>query len=270
MRLGLGSYACAWALGVPGFDYEPCLNATGLIRRAADLGLRLVQLADNVPVETFSASNLREIKNTARGHGVDLELGTRGIARDHLRRLLDLCSELDSPILRVVVDTPNDHPSSDEIIERFTALIPELERCGVTIAIENHDRFRARALAEMVRQILSPAIGVCLDTVNSFGALEGPQAVVAELAPFVVNLHVKDFVVRRARHNMGFEITGTPAGQGQLDIPWLLAELREGGYDPNAIVEHWPAPEPLIHATIEKELQWCRQSVHYLRQFIAE
>jgi sugar phosphate isomerase/epimerase len=270
MRLGLGSYACAWALGVPGFDYQPCLDATGLIRRAADLGIRLVQLADNIPVEKFPASNLRELKNTARDHGVDLELGTRGIARDHLHRLLDLCSELDSRILRVVVDTPNHYPGFEEIIERFTSLIPELERCGVTIAIENHDRFRARTLAEIVRRITSPAIGVCLDTVNSFGALEGPEAVVAALAPFVVNLHVKDFAVRRAPHNMGFEITGAPAGQGQLDIPWLLAELREAGRDPNAIVEHWPAPEPTIALTIEKELQWCRQSVHHLRQLITE
>jgi len=37
-----------------------------------------------------------------------------------------------------------------------------------------------------------------------------------------------------AGHMMGFEIAGAPAGQGMLDIPWLLGQLRAAGRDPNA------------------------------------
>ena len=58
-----------------------------------------------------------------------------------------------------------------------------------------------------------PYVGICLDTVNSFGSLEGPEVVIETLAPYTVNLHIKDFDIRRTDHNMGFTIFGTPAGR---------------------------------------------------------
>ena len=111
-------------------------------------------------------------------------------------------------------------------------------------------------------------MGICLDTVNSFGALEGPEVVVEALAPYTVNLHVKDFIIRRANHMMGFAIEGTPAGQGRLDIPWLLERLRAAGRDPNAIIELWTPPEPDLAATIAKEDAWARESVAYMRSVL--
>ena len=95
----------------------------------------------------------------------------------------------------------------------------------VALGIENHDRFTAQALAGMVQAAESPLVGICLDTVNSFGALEGPRVVVGTLAPWTVSLHIKDFAIRRVGHAMGFVVEGTPAGQGRLDVPWLLEAL---------------------------------------------
>ena len=76
-----------------------------------------------------------------------------------------------------------------------------------------------------LERVVRPRFGVCLDTVNSFGALEGPAVVVEALAPLAVNLHVKDFVVTRHSSQMGFTVEGRPAGQGSLDVPWLFREL---------------------------------------------
>lgn len=69
------------------------------------------------------------------------------------------------------------------------------------------------------RDLGSDWVGICLDTVNSLGAAEGIGVVVETLGPSVVNLHLKDFVVLRAAHMMGFSIEGRPAGRGQLDVP---------------------------------------------------
>ena len=88
---------------------------------------------------------------------------------------------------------------------------------------------------------------------------------VAALAPCVVNLHVKEFVVRRLSHNMGFKVTGCPAGQGMLDVPWLLETLRRHGRSFNAIIETWLEPDADMRVTTEKELAWVRESVAYLR-----
>jgi 3-oxoisoapionate decarboxylase len=86
----------------------------------------------------------------------------------------------------------------------------------------------------------------------------------------VVNLHVKDFTIYRTSHMMGFTIAGRPAGQGMLDVPWLLGELRRHGKDPNAILELWIPPEQELADTISKELRWAQESIAYLREFIPD
>ena len=189
---------------------------------------------------------------------------------EHLRQYIDIAQEFESPILRVVVDTATHHPTPDEIIALIRSALPELTRAGITLAIENHDRFKVATLAGILETIDHPNVGICLDTVNSFGALEGPDLVVATLGPYVANLHVKEFIVRRLRHNMGFEVTGVPAGQGMLDIVWLLETLHGFGREFNAIIELWPEPEATMSATIAKENDWVRQSAVYLRTLIKD
>jgi 3-oxoisoapionate decarboxylase len=271
MQLGISSWTYTWAIGVPGQLPPEPLGARGLLDRAARLGVRRVQIADNLPLDALPAAELEGLERQARKTGIQVEVGTRGIAPAHLRSYLALAQRFGSPILRIVVDKGAHHPEPQEIVETLRPLMPEFDRAGVTLAIENHDRFRAATLADIVRRIDSPRVGICLDTVNSFGALEGPDVVVRELGPLTVNLHVKEFVVTRASHMMGFAIEGRPAGQGMLNVPWLLAELAAMGRDPTgAIIELWTPPEPTLAASIEKEHRWAVQSVEYLRRLIPQ
>lgn len=269
--LGLGTYGVAWAIGVPGHEQptEP-MNAFQFLQLAADLGLKLVQYADNLPLHALSEAEQEALRRQAEAHRIRFEVGTRGIGADWLRRYIALAARFGSPLLRVVVDTKDHHPSPDEVVALVKAALPDLEAAGVTLAIENHDRFKARTLAGIIEAVNSPHLGVCLDTVNSFGALEGPEVVLPALGPYVVNLHVKEFIVRRASHSMGFSVTGMPAGQGMLDIPWLLGQLDGCGRRYNAIIELWPEPEATMAATVAKELDWMRQSVSYLRGLIPD
>lgn len=269
--LGLGTYGVAWAIGVPGHEQPVApMNHFQFLQLAVELGLRLVQYADNLPLHTLSDAEQAALRRQAAESGVTFEVGTRGISVDWLRRYIALASSFRSPILRVVVDTREHHPSPDEVVALLRAALPDLEAAGITLAIENHDRFKARTLAGIIETIASPFVGVCLDTVNSFGALEGPEVVVPTLGPFVANLHVKEFIVRRASHSMGFSVTGMPAGQGMLDLPWLLGQLNGLGRTYNAIIELWPEPEATMAATVAKEADWMRQSVTYLRTLIPD
>jgi sugar phosphate isomerase/epimerase len=240
------------------------------LARAAHLGLHLVQIADNMPLDQLRAADLESLLECSRGLGIDVEVGTRGIGREHLGKYLDLALMFGSPILRIVVDTADHRPSSDEVVRTLASIAADFERAGVILAIENHDRFPAAALAQIVESIGSTHVGICLDTVNSFGALEGPESVVQSLGRHVVSLHVKDFQIRRASHMMGFTVEGCPAGEGRLDIPWLLGMLSGLGRDPNAILELWPPPEPLLEDTIRKEGAWAEASIRYLRSFVKD
>ncbi|MEO8392735.1 MAG: sugar phosphate isomerase/epimerase family protein [Chloroflexota bacterium] len=268
MQLGLGTYAYAWAIGIAGYPPAQPMDAFAFVRRAADLGVRVVQIADNLPLHTLSEAKIERLQQETQTLGLQVEVGTRGIAPEHLRTYLKLAERFDSPILRVVVDRADHHPEPEEVIATLRDLMPEFEGAGITLAIENHDRFKVRTLVDILRQIDSPRVGICLDTVNSFGAGEGPEVVVETLAPYVVNLHVKDFTIRRHRHMLGFEVEGTPAGRGMLDIPWLLGRLRDCGRDPNAILETWPPPEADLTQTIAKEDAWVQESLRYLRTLI--
>ncbi len=271
MTLGIGSYTFGWAVGAPGHPVPEPLDARALIDRAAGWGLRLVQLADNLaPLDALPRAELAALKLEADRAGVMLEVGIRGLDHAHVARHLEVCRALGSTLLRIVIDRAGFEPVPAEVTSELRRLVPLLEEAGITLAIENHDRFAAAQLAEVVRSAESPCVGVCLDTVNSFGALEGPAVVVEALAPLTVNLHVKDFVVRRAGHHMGFAIEGAPAGEGRLDLPWLLARLRAAGRDPNAVLEQWVPPEPRLEDTVAKELAWAERGVRHLRRLIPD
>jgi 3-oxoisoapionate decarboxylase len=268
MQLGISSYTFTWAIGVPGHPPEHPLTAIGLLERAAELGVSLVQMADNLPLERASAMELDAFQKRAAELQLTIELGTRGIDLDHLKNCLSLAQRLDAKLLRVVVDTATHHPDADTVVNNVSRLAPDLEKAGIKLAIENHDRYNTHTLVEILERIQNPAVGICLDTVNSFGALEGPEVVLERLGPWVINLHLKDFVIFRASHLMGFTLEGRPAGEGQLDIPHVLEKLRERGRQPNAILELWTPPSENLTATIAKEAAWAARSLAYLRQLI--
>ena len=268
MQLGIGSYTYAWAVGVPGHLPACPMTAIDLLERASALGVCTVQIADNLPLHHLSAADREALAARARASGTQIEVGTRGIGREHLDTYLRLAAQFSSPILRVVVDTATHHPSAEEVVKTLSALLPDLRAAGICLAVENHDRFPVRVLRQIMEDVDSEYVGICLDPVNSFGAQEGPEVVLETLGPWVVNLHIKDFVIYRASHNLGFIIEGRPAGEGMLDIPWLLGRLQALGRDPNAIVELWTPPEDTVDETICKEAAWAERSVAYLRGLI--
>ena len=58
MLIGISSYTYTWAVGVPGSLPEKQLSAYDLADKAAELGLKLVQIADNLPLEKLSENEL--------------------------------------------------------------------------------------------------------------------------------------------------------------------------------------------------------------------
>lgn len=270
MKLGIGSYAYAWAIGVPGQLPARPLDAFGLVERVADLGVRLVQICDNLPMGGWTKPELDRLLGMGRDLGVEFEWGTVGLEAGNLRFYLGLVRRCGGRFLRVVIDRPGDEPSPEEAVNRLRSLLPEFEAVGVRLAIENHDRFRGRTLAWMVEELGEDRVGICLDTVNSFGALEGPETVVRELGRYTLSLHVKDFRIRRVSHRMGFVLEGCAAGRGQLDVPWLLRALKGCKQPVNAVIETWVSPEATIEETIAREREDTEAGVRYLRGLLNE
>jgi L-ribulose-5-phosphate 3-epimerase UlaE len=66
---------------------------------------------------------------------------------------------------------------------------------------------------------------------------------------------------------MGFVVEGAPAGQGMLNIPWLLNEIGSFKRCNSAILELWTPPEEEITETIKKEEKWVLESIHFLKPY---
>jgi sugar phosphate isomerase/epimerase len=245
------------------------MTAGDLVRRASEAGVPCVQIADNCPLDTLPDAARRDVRALAQELAVAVEVGTRGLTPERLGQYLDLAVFFHSPILRFVVDGPGYEPSVDEVAAVVKDALPHLRETGVRLAIENHDRLKAAEFRDIVLRTDPEHVGICLDSVNSMGAGEGVREVVTTLAPHTLNLHLKDFTVARVSHKMGFVVAGCPAGQGMLDVPWLLGEIRRHGRCQSAILELWTPPAGTIEETLARESAWADESLRFLEPLFA-
>ncbi len=269
---GIGSYSLTWAIGVPG--YPPPARRLGLedlVDAGARAGLDVVQICDNLPLDGRSPAEMTALRRRAEAAGVRIEVGTRGSEVARLQRYLDIAASLGSPVLRTLL-TPGS--SADETVAAGAAsirsILPRLEAAGIVLAIENYEHLRVELLRRLVDDIGSPWVAVCLDPVNSFGAGQDTTRAVETLAAVTAAVHVKDFRVARLPHKMGYELTGAPAGTGQLDVCGLLAAVgaRGGGF--SAVLEQWVPWQGTIEATVELEHEWLEKSAENMRRWSRE
>lgn len=263
MKIGLSSYTYPWAVGVPGWPPARPLQPLELLSRAVELGVGVVQFADNLPLEQRDEPELRSLEAFAREHGVQIELGTRGIG-NQLLRVADLAVRLGAPFVRVVIDLGSDEPTVLEAVARLSRYEEAFRTRGLRLAIENHDRFTSREFLDIL-DALGDWTAICLDTVNSLGALEPPEQVLAALGPRAINVHLKDFTIVRHRHALGFEVVGTPLGQGRLDLTRVLGALEGWGQVQTAILELWTPLGESLESTIAQERVWAVESLGHLR-----
>lgn len=268
MKIGVSSYTFPWAIGVPGYVPQNPLTVLDLLDRARAMGVPVLQVADNLPLDTISYYDLDTLASRSSELGITIEVGTRGIATAHLARYVAIAQRLRSHILRVVIGGKRSDMTVEEVVSTLRPQRGRFQASGLILAIENYEAFTTDEFVQIVESIGTDWAGICLDTANSFGALEGPDVVVEKLGPYTVNVHLKDFKVRRADHMMGFQISGAPVGQGRLDVAWLFDRLGPRSGDLSAIIELWTPPLETVELTVQKERDWAEASVSFLRSLV--
>ncbi|HLF33821.1 MAG TPA: TIM barrel protein [Cyclobacteriaceae bacterium] len=267
MRLGLSTYTYSWSIGVQGKEPNVRMDAGGLLDAAVRQGIQCIQFADNLPLHKMSSADLNTLKNKAGNSGISIEVGTRGLMPENIKEYLDIADYFNSPILRAVIDTQDYQPGIEEINSIISGLLPELKKRRIILAIENHDRLKARDFEDIIKTAGSDWVGICLDSVNSMGAGEGLEEVFRLLGPHTVNLHIKDFTITRIWHMMGFVIEGVPAGKGMLPIAGIVGKLNELGRCQSGILELWTPQQASTSDTIKLENAWAEESIEYLKHF---
>ncbi|MCB1123260.1 MAG: sugar phosphate isomerase/epimerase [Verrucomicrobiae bacterium] len=268
MRIGLSTYALNWAWGIPGYLVEEPLQFPEFLNLAKQWGYDGLQIADNAPFLELTETARKDLWKQAKDLNLFVEIGGRGLLEENLVRHIDIAMEAESPILRFVINGPGFLPSFEEMPGLLANAAARCGERGIILAIENHDRFQAHQFAAWFDEVNSPWLGLCLDSVNSYGCGEGFRETIDTLLPYAVNFHLKDFRIRRQSHNLGLVIEGTPVGEGFLPVKSVIERLDKIGKCQSAIVEHWTAPEESVNATIAKEMEWCQRSIQNLNAIL--
>lgn len=262
--LGLGSYTFRWSVGHRGLTPDQPMTHANMLDIAAKHGLGVVQFADNIPIELLDANGIADLGAKARDMSIDVELGTQSFKPDEMRRYIGHAKAMGAKILRVALDGPDADIPVTTLAQSFRDLLPAARDGGVSIAVENHFNYPAPRLADLMGEIDDPSVGVCLDVANSICAGEWPMETVATLAPFAINLHLKDYDIIPDPFGVGFRIQGTPLGQGRTDCAAVLDAMPKDR-DINVIYEHWLPRGDDMDRACAAEHDWLAQSLAYAR-----
>ncbi len=264
MKIGIGTYSLFWEFSERNPDP---LDIPGMIDRAARLGCEVFQICDDPRIEALGTSALHDLRERAELLGVELELGTRTIGRDHLGRYLEIAGALGARTLRSMIQAQEIEAGPEAAVAELRAALPRLESVGVTLALETYEQIPTRTLLGIVEELDSPHVGICLDPANCVSALEHPKDVVGACAPRTVNLHVKDFAFTRQEGWVGFTYSGAPLGEGLLDLDHELTSVYADGRAPSAIVEHWLPWQGDLATTLGAEREWTDRTLAGLREW---
>ena len=261
MAIGLSTYAFfwRWSSAAP----RP-LSLPEMLDETAALGAGVFQICDYPAIESMTAAELRAVREHAAALGVTLELGTRGITAERLGRYRELAAALDVRFVRSMLRTKDHQPSTAEAVALLRAELPRYRDQGLTLGLETYEQVATADLVEVVGAVDSPWLGVCLDPGNCVARLETPDSVIAAVAPYVVNMHVKDFAFTRADGWVGFSLTGCRLGQGLLDYDGMVRAVRPEERGISQVVEHWLPRTDSIEETCQTERDWTRHSAEFL------
>lgn len=260
--IGLGTYAFFWQHS----DLAPeRLDVFDMLRRTHALGVNLFQICDYTPIEGFTGDELARLRDLAQELDITLELGTKGVSPDHLATYLNLARSLDATLVRSMLYSPTTRPTLGQAEEELRIALDSYAAAGVTIALETYEQVSSSDLVSVVESVGHPLLGICLDPANCVAALENPRDVIDRTAPYVKNIHIKDFAFTRRGGWVGFTLEGAPLGMGLLDYDYLIETVRPGKRGINQIVEHWLPLQDTIAHTVQMENDWNDLNLSYLR-----
>ncbi len=154
-----------------------------------------------------------------------------------------------------------------DVVDQINEALPEYERTGIRLAVENHTETFADEIVWIVEQVNHPLVGACVDNINSFSVLESPEYSDKRLAPYAFCCHFCDNVLIRDQH--GAHFIGVALGNGDIDCKKTLQALKE--YAPDCFDRinfevEWAIGDDPLEVAQEKEIKACVDSIKYLRE----
>lgn len=231
------------------FEGWPFRDACKAIRKAGYTGIEVAPFTLAEDPAAVSPSRRRELRSMLEGEGLafvglhwlmvspkglhvttpDSELRNR--SWEHVRRLIDLCSDLGadgvmvfgSPKQRSATGGINGAEATRHFVDGLTSLASQAKQRGVTILVEalpQPDCDVINSLEEaaaIVREIGSPAVQTMFDTHNAVNEREPHAALLDRYFEMIRHVHVN-------------EMDGRHPGTGVYDFRPVLEKLHQRAF----------------------------------------
>jgi len=113
---------------------------------------------------------------------------------------------------------------TDQSMRSVELAEPIARKYKLKIGIESHKDWRTGDFVEWMSKLSSEWVGVCWDVGNNIALCEDPMEMLPALAPYCVNVHIKDMAVDW--YEDGFLLSEVILGQGFLDLKKIVSTLR--------------------------------------------
>lgn len=224
------SYLCGFAgAGTPRVCPDP-YNAYRLVDLAVSHGLSGVEFPPQWGLPSLDRADLEQARAYADARGLFIVVDGGVVDVDELRVLLPAAAALGASTVRVIVSrilcgdrraVRETWPAYlAEIADRLRAVRELAEETGVNIALENHQDATSEELTALCTELDSPRIGVTLDAINPLAVVEDPLVFAQRVAPFLKNVHLKDYYIYSTPQ--GYRLVRSAIGAGVLDVEGLF------------------------------------------------
>lgn len=242
MRIGLAVYGTTFSMGLHPASGRPTISARQLMEQALAARLQGVE----IPVSLLKGEDISAIARAARERGLFITLATGGYAAGPLSESISLAAQLGAETVRTVVGGAKIggdrrplagrwQPFLQEVLTQLQEATATAEKAGVNLAVENHQDLASEELIWLCESIGSARFGINLDAGNPLATAEEPLDYFRRVAPYLKNVHLKDYAVYLSAE--GYRLVRCPLGQGVIDFPALFKILAASCPDITMSVE---------------------------------
>jgi len=230
MRIGLSVYGTTFGMGIDLHSGRPTFTPSQLMDKAIAVGLEGVEL----PASLMQGEDATAVAHYAHERGLFITLDTEGYDPGKLTSAIDLGVRLGAGTVRTMVGGARLGGDRRPLAGRWQSFLQEIlaglrqatlnaERAGVNLTVENHQDLTSEEMLWLCESIGSQRFGVTLDTGNPLATAEEPVNFARRVAPYVKNVHLKDYQVYMSTE--GYRLVRCPLGQGVVDFPALFGIL---------------------------------------------
>jgi sugar phosphate isomerase/epimerase len=227
MRIGLSVYGSTFGMGIDPASGRPTITPMQLMDKAIAVGLEGVEL----PASLMQGEDATTVAQYAGERGLYITLETDGYAPNKLASAIDMGVRLGAGTIRSIVGGAKLGGDRRPLAGRWQSYLQEIlvglreataiaERAGVNIAVENHQDLASEELLWLCESIGSQRFGITLDTGSTLATTEEPVDFARRVAPYVKNVHLKDYQVYMC--NEGYRLARCSLGQGVVNFPALF------------------------------------------------